>query len=79
MEYPLGQIIAISWTFGYFDIPGGAALEDYQGFWSVSPNGCCRADNDMVLSELDDNIAWGDQATAVESNTWGRIKTEFNR
>jgi hypothetical protein len=74
-----GQIIAISWTFGDFDIPGGAALEDYQGFWSVSPNGCCRADNDMVLSELDDNIAWGDQATAVESNTWGRIKTEFNR
>ena len=45
----------------------------------MSPNGCCRADNDMVLSELDANIAWGDQATAVESNTWGRIKTEFNR
>ena len=72
-----GQVIAISWTFGDFDTPGGAALEDYQGFWSVSPNGCCRADNDMVMSELDDSIAWGDQATAVESNSWGRIKTEF--
>ena len=72
-----GQVIAISWTFGDFDTPGGAALEDYQGFWSVSPNGCCRADNDMVMSELDDSIAWGEQATAVESNSWGRIKTEF--
>ena len=72
-----GQVIAISWTFGDFDTPGGAALEDYQGFWSISPQGCCRADNDMVMSELDDNIAWGDQATAVESNSWGRIKTQF--
>ena len=74
-----GQIIAISWTFGDFDIEGGAALEDYQGFWSVSPQGCCRADNDMVMSELDDAIDWGAAPTAVESSSWGRIKTEFNR
>ena len=74
-----GQIIAISWTFGDFDIPGGAALEDYQGFWSISPNGCCRADNDMVMNELDDDIDWGAApTTSVESSTWGRIKTEFN-
>ena len=74
-----GQIIAISWTFGDFDIPGGAALEDYQGFWSVSPNNCCRADNDMVMNELDDDIDWGAApTTSVESSTWGRIKTEFN-
>ena len=75
-----GQIIAISWTFGDFDIEGGAVLEDYQGFWSISPNGCCRADNDMVMNELDDAIDWGAaSATSVESSTWGRIKTEFNR
>lgn len=74
-----GQIIAISWTFGDFDIEGGAVLADYQGFWSVSPNGCCRADNDMVMNELDDAIDWGAAPTSVESSTWGRIKTEFNR
>ncbi|NKB71155.1 MAG: hypothetical protein GKR89_29135 [Candidatus Latescibacteria bacterium] len=69
-----GDIIAISWTFGDFDAPG----TDYQGFWSTSPNGCCRADNDMVMSELDDSIDWGSQATSVESNTWGRIKSQFS-
>lgn len=75
-----GQIIAISWTFGDFDIEGGAVQDDYQGFWSTSPNGCCRADNDMVMNELDDAIDWGAaSSTAVESSSWGRIKTEFNR
>ncbi len=68
-----GQIIAMSWTFGDFDVPG----TDYQGFWSTSPNGCCRADNDMVMTELDNTIDWGSRATAVESDTWGRIKSQF--
>ena len=72
-----GQIIAISWTFGDFDTPGGAALLDYQGFWQTSPNGCCRADNDMVMQELDEDIDWGSSPTAVESNSWGRIKNQF--
>lgn len=72
-----GQIIAISWTFGDFDTPGGAALSDYQGFWQTSPNGCCRADNDMVMQELDEDIDWGSSATAVESSSWGRIKNQF--
>ena len=69
-----GQIIAMSWTFGDFDAPG----TDYQGFWSTSPNGCCRADNDMVMSEMDDTIDWAAAPTAVESNTWGRIKAQFS-
>lgn len=69
------QIIAISWTFGDFDVAG----TDYQGFWSISPQSCCRADNDMIMTELDENIDWGAQVTAVESNTWGRIKAEFNK
>jgi cellulose/xylan binding protein with CBM9 domain len=69
-----GQIIAMSWTFGDFDEPGTT----YQGFWSTSPNGCCRADNDMVMSEMDDSIDWGAAPTAVESNTWGRIKAQFS-
>jgi hypothetical protein len=69
-----GQIIAMSWTFGDFDEPGTT----YQGFWSTSPNGCCRADNDMVMSEMDDSIDWGAAPSAVESNTWGRIKAQFS-
>ncbi len=68
-----GQVIAMSWTFGDFDEPGTT----YQGFWSTSPNGCCRADNDMVMSEADDSIDWGTQMTAVEADSWGRIKSQF--
>jgi hypothetical protein len=68
-----GDIIAISWTFGDFDEPGTT----YQGFWSTSPNGCCRADNDMVMSEFDDSIDWGAVPTSVESDAWGRIKAQF--
>ncbi|MCY3735372.1 MAG: hypothetical protein OXG13_03160 [Gemmatimonadaceae bacterium] len=68
-----GQVIAISWTFGDFDEPGTA----YQGFWSVSPESCCQATNDMVMSELED-IDWGQQAaSAVEADSWGRIKSQF--
>jgi hypothetical protein len=70
-----GLTIALSWTFGDFDEPG----TQYQGFWSISPNGCCRADNDMIMAELDDSIDWGAQVTAVEDNTWGRIKSEFSK
>lgn len=71
-----GQIIAMSWTFGDFDEPGTT----YQGFWSTSPNGCCRADNDLVMSEMDDSIDWGESAvsSAVETDTWGRIKSQFS-
>jgi len=69
-----GMTIAMSWTFGDFDEPG----TDYQGFWSISPQSCCRADNDMIMTELDDSIDWGGQVTAVESNTWGRIKAGFS-
>ena len=68
-----GDIIAISWTFGDFDEPGTT----YQGFWSTSPNGCCRADNDMVMSEADDSIDWGAMPTATATDTWGRIKSRF--
>ena len=31
----------------------------------------------MILSELDDSIDWGSQATAVQSDSWGRIKSQF--
>jgi len=68
-----GLVIAMSWTFGDFDEPGTT----YQGFWSTSPNGCCRADNDMVMSEVDDSIDWGAQPTSIQSDTWGRIKSQF--
>jgi hypothetical protein len=31
----------------------------------------------MILSELDDSIDWGSQPTAVQSDSWGRIKSQF--
>ncbi len=69
-----GQVIAMSWTFGDFDEPGTV----YQGFWSVSPESCCQATNDMVMSEADDSIDWGTQMrSAVEGDSWGRIKSQF--
>jgi len=68
-----GQVIAMSWTFGDFDEPGTT----YQGFWSISPTGCCQAANDMIMTELDESIDWGAQVSAVEANSWGRIKSQF--
>ena len=37
----------------------------------------CIRDSDMVMSEFDDSIDWGSQATAIQSDTWGRIKSQF--
>ena len=68
-----GDIIAISFAFSDFDAPGAT----YQGFWSTSSNGCCQAENDMVLQEMDPSIWDGLSTSAVEANTWGRIKSQF--
>lgn len=45
-------------------------------FWSTSDTGCCTADSDLLLNAMDEDIEWG-AATAVQSTTWGRIKSQF--
>ena len=46
-------------------------------FWTTTDGGCCQADSDMILSEMDDSIDWGSVPTAVQSDAWGRIKSQF--
>ena len=47
-------------------------------FWTTTDGGCCKADSDMILNELDDSIDWGSQeGTAVQSDSWARIKSQF--
>lgn len=72
-DLEVGQVIAMAWSFGDFDAPG----TDYQGYWSTWSGGCCRADNDVVMSDEDESIDWGSQVTAVQADTWGRIKSGF--
>ena len=41
------------------------------GYWSTAEN-CCYSVNDWVLAEMDENLA-----TAVEEDSWARIKARF--
>jgi hypothetical protein len=68
------QLIGMSMAFDDDDV----GEQGRHHFWSTSDTGCCVADHDMILNALDASIDWGDQMTAVQSDTWGRIKTQFN-
>ena len=68
------KILGMSMAFDDDDIGG----TERTNFWSTDDIGCCVGANDLWLSGLDDSIDWGDQMTAVQSDTWGRIKTQFN-
>ena len=68
------KIIGFSMAFDDDDIGG----TERTNFWSTSDIGCCHADSDLFMSEMDDSIDWGAQITAVQSDTWGRIKTQFS-
>ena len=68
------QLIHMSMAFDDDD-DGGT---ERTNFWSTSDNTCCAADSDMILNSLDEDIDWGSAPTAVQSNTWGRIKSQFS-
>ena len=67
-----GEIIHLSINVG--DVDAG---DDYFGFWGTSPAGCCQGENDFVLTEIDQALLDNLSGTAVESDTWGRIKSRF--
>ena len=66
------EIVHISLNVG--DVDAG---DDYFGFWGTSPGGCCSGDNDFVLTEMDQALLDNLGSTAVETDTWGRIKSQF--
>ena len=66
------EIIHTSVTVGDFDEPcTECTIESYQGFWTMSPEMCCTATNDVVLAEMEPSLA---AMTAVEEVSWGQIK-----
>ena len=66
-----GDTIHLSINVG--DVDAG---DDYRGFWGTSPAGCCQAENDFVLTEIDPALE-ANVGTPVKSDTWGRIKSQF--
>ena len=56
-------------------------IETYEGYWTLSgaTDSYFQGDllSDFFLAPIDPDIPWGDQATAVESSSWGRIKSTF--
>ena len=71
------EIIHASMTVGDFDEAcTECALESYQGFWTMSPENCCTATNDVVLAEVEPSLA-ALAETAVEASSWGQIKAGF--
>lgn len=73
-ELEVDQLIHMSMAFDDDD-DGGT---ERTNFWTTTDGGCCKADSDMILNELDDSIDWGSQeGTAVQSDSWARIKSQF--
>ena len=73
-ELEVDQLIHMSMAFDDDD-DGGT---ERTNFWTTTDGGCCRADSDMILNELDDSIDWGSQeGTSVQSDSWARIKSQF--
>jgi len=71
------EIIHTSITVGDFDEAcTECVLESYQGFWTMSPEMCCTGTNDVVLAEMEPSLASA-ASTAVESVSWGQIKTAY--
>ena len=56
-------------------------LAGYEGYWTLSgaTDSYFQGDllSDFLLAPIDPDIQWGEQQTAVEANSWGRIKSTF--
>jgi hypothetical protein len=70
------EIIHMSVTMGDIDVE--QENHSYQGFWSLSPESCCKGVNDFVMAPMEDALR--DLAeTAVEETSWGQIKAGYDR
>ena len=70
VEFDLEEGETIHITTNVVDVDEG---DDRDVYWSMAGEpSCCQAVNDFVLMEMDPKIE-----TAVETNTWARIKSQF--
>ena len=54
------------------------SFENREAQWSTAANGGnARALTDVLLAPLDPGITWPEGSTAVEAQSWGRIKAQF--
>jgi len=59
------------------EVDGGEGEADNRiGQWGTQTQGCCSADMDLLIAPLDPAIEWG-VPSAVESSSWGLIKSQF--
>ena len=72
-----GEVIHVSTLVN--EVDGGEGEGDNRiGQWSTQPIQCCSALNDLLLAPAEPSIDWGTaEDTAVEDNSWGRIKAQF--
>ena len=71
------EIIHMSVTMGDIDVE--QANHAYNGFWSLSPESCCKGVNDFVMAPVEPALEELSAATAVEETSWGHIKAGFDR
>ena len=74
VEFDLEEGETIHVTINIVDVDEG---DDRDVYWSMAvAASCCNALNDFVLTEMDPKLT-ENIATAVETDTWGRIKSQF--
>ena len=71
------EVIHMSVTMGDIDVE--QANHAYNGFWSLSPESCCKGVNDFVMAPVEPALEELSAATAVEQTSWGHIKAGFDR
>lgn len=71
------EVIHMSVTMGDIDVE--QANHAYNGFWSLSPESCCKGVNDFVMAPVEPALEDLSAATAVEETSWGHIKAGFDR
>jgi hypothetical protein len=69
------DIIHMSMTMGDVDVE--QANHSYNGFWSLSPESCCKGVNDFVMAGMEEGVF--PDGTAVDATSWGQIKAGYNR
>ncbi len=70
-----GEIIGFSIFVSDVDESAGDA-DNRVGMWATTPTSCCHSSQDLLISPADPDIDWG-AATAVEEQSWGRIKAQY--
>ena len=71
------EIIHMSVTMGDIDVE--QSNHAYNGFWSLSPESCCKGVNDFVMAPVEPAVEDLSAATALAETSWGHIKAGFER